>query len=166
MPMKKNNTRIFPLGALLLRCSALLFALVVSSNAYSSCAAPANDIERENCLPGSPSAEWDIPTFDKGDTTIQGFATDISVNRGSTVRFKVSTPAKAWRLDIYRMGYYGGTGARKVATVNPPVQGPQNQPACITDSTTGLTDCGNWAVSATWGRPPNAVSGIYLAQTS
>jgi len=162
--MKNNTTRIFSLGGLLWRCSALLFALVVSSNAYSSCAAPANDIERENCLPGSPSAEWDIPTFDKGDPTIQGFATDISVNRGSTVRFKVSTPAKAWRLDIYRMGYYGGTGARKVATVTPPVQGPQNQPACLTDSTTGLTDCGNWAVSATWAVPANAVSGIYFAK--
>jgi hypothetical protein len=162
--MKKNTTRIFSLGWLLCRCSALLLALVVSSNAYSSCAAPANDIERENCLPGSPSAEWDIPTFDKGDITIQGFATDISVNRGSTVRFKVKTPATAWRLDIYRLGYYGGDGARKVATVNPSVQLPQTQPPCFTDSTTGLTDCGNWAVSASWAVPANAVSGIYLAK--
>ena len=54
-----------------------------------------------------------------GDTTsIQGFATDISVNHGGTVNFKINTNAEAYRLDIYRMGYYGGRGARKVTTVN------------------------------------------------
>ena len=162
--MTRNITRIFSLGWLLCRWSALLLALVVSSNAYSSCASPANDIERENCLPGNPSTDWDIPTFDKGDPTIQGFATDISVNRGSTVRFKVDTEATEWRLDIYRLGYYGGNGARLVATVNPSVQLPQIQPPCFTDSTTELTDCGNWAVSASWAVPANATSGIYFAK--
>ena len=39
---------------------------------------------------------------------LQGFATDISVNTGQTVRFKVNTAATAYRLDIYRLGYYGG----------------------------------------------------------
>ena len=31
--------------------------------------------------------------------------------------FKVDTNATSFRLDIYRMGYYAGLGARKVATV-------------------------------------------------
>ncbi len=53
----------------------------------------------------------------RGDATIQGFATDISVNQGQTVSFKIDTPATPIRLDIYRMGYYAGMGARKVATV-------------------------------------------------
>ncbi len=161
---RRSTTRIFALSWLLCRGSALLLALIVSSNAYSSCAAPANDIERENCLPGMPSTEWDIPTRDRGDPTIQGFATDISVNRGSTVRFKVDTNATQWRLDIYRMGYYGGQGARRVATVNPSVQLPQVQPPCFTDSDTRLTDCGNWAVSASWIVPADATSGIYFAK--
>ena len=38
-----------------------------------------------------------------------------------------------YRLDIYRMGYYGGKGARKVATVQPSAALPQIQPACLTD---------------------------------
>ena len=164
--MTRETTRIFSLGGLLCRGAALLVALVVSSNAYSSCASPANDIERENCRPGTPSEEWDIPARDHGDPTIQGFATDISVNRGSTVRFKVSTDATAWRLDIYRMGYYDGNGARLVATVNPSVQLPQVQPPCFTDSTTGLVDCGNWGVSASWTVPTNATSGIYFAKAT
>ena len=112
-------------------------------------------------FPGNPSSEWDISGA--GDSTIQGFATDISVNQGGTVNFKVNTTAAAYRLDIYRMGYYGGNGARKVATINT-VSGPQNQPACLTDSTSGLIDCGNWAVSASWTVPASATSGIYFAK--
>src|SRR5260370_30454070 len=60
------------------------------------------------------------------------------------------------------MGYYGGNGARKVSSIN--VSGPQNQIACLTDSTTGLLDCGNWTLSASWAVPANAASGIYFAR--
>ena len=95
---------------------------------------------------------------------IQGFATEISVNQGETVHFKIDTDADDYRLDIYRMGYYGGMGARKVATVQPSAPLPQNQPACLTDPSTGLIDCGNWAISASWTVPTDATSGIYFAK--
>ena len=62
------------------------------------------------------------------------------------------------------MGYYAGMGARKVATVNPSAALPQIQPACLTDASTGLVDCGNWDVSASWAVPSTAVSGIYFAK--
>ena len=39
----------------------------------------------------------------------------------------------------------------------------RNQPACNTNTATGLVDCGNWSVSATWNVPANAVSGVYFA---
>ena len=107
-------------------------------------------------------SEWDVNGA--GSTSIQGFSTDISVNRGATVRFKINTTAASYRLDIYRMGYYGGMGARKVATVLPSALLPQNQPPCLTDGPTGLTDCGNWAESASWVVPPEATSGIYFAK--
>jgi hypothetical protein len=127
------------------------------------CAPPnGNPIVCENALAGNPSSEWDISGA--GDSTIQGFATDISVNRGQTVSFKIDTDATNYRLDIYRMGYYNGFGARKVATVNPSVTLPQNQPTCLTDAATGLVDCGNWIVSASWAVPSAAVSGIYFAK--
>ncbi len=127
-----------------------------------SCAAPANAIVAENCLAGSPASEWDVSGA--GDASIQGFATQISVNRGSTVQFKVKTTASAYRFDIYRMGYYGGMGARKVATVLPSAALPQSQPNCLNDASTGLIDCGNWAVSGSWAVPANATSGIYFAR--
>ncbi|MFB3819491.1 MAG: N,N-dimethylformamidase beta subunit family domain-containing protein, partial [Candidatus Methylomirabilales bacterium] len=121
-----------------------------------------NPIVCENQRPGNPPSEWDISGA--GDLSIQGFATDISVNRGGTVRFKIQTPAAAYRLDVYRMGYYGGMGARKVATVLPAAELPQNQPLCLNDGATGLIDCGNWAESASWTVPADAVSGIYFAK--
>lgn len=126
------------------------------------CAAPANGIVAENCLTGNAPSEWDISGI--GDASIQGFATDISVNRGGTVSFKVKTTASSYRFDIYRMGYYGGLGARKVATVTPSASLPQSQPACLTDSSTGLVDCGNWSVSGSWTVPATLPSGIYFAK--
>jgi len=121
-----------------------------------------NPIVCENSKPGNPASEWDVSGA--GDPSIQGFATDISVNKGETVSFKIETDATAYRLDIYRLGYYGGMGARKVATVQPSVPLPQNQPACLSDTATGLIDCGNWAVSASWTVPAAAVSGVYIAR--
>src|SRR5262245_18644822 len=122
----------------------------------------ANPIACENLLPGNLPSEWDITGA--GDGTIQGFTTDISVAQGGTVDFKIDTTATAYRIDIYRMGYYGGRGARLITTVRPTVALPQNQPNCLSNATTGLIDCGNWAVSASWQVPANAVSGIYIAK--
>ena len=56
----------------------------------------------------------------------------ISVNVGQTVQFKVTDTANAaYHIDIYRMGYYGGNGARNVATVTPSAALPQTQPAIV-----------------------------------
>ena len=96
----------------------------------AACDAPANAIVAENCKPGNPSSEWDVSGA--GSATIQGFATNISVGQGQAVSFKVDTPATNYRIDIYRMGYYGGRRARKVATVQPSAALPQNQPSCVT----------------------------------
>ena len=116
----------------------------------------------ENQLPGTPVSQWDV--VGSGDSTLQGFATDISANVGTTVRFKVKSTASAYRVDVYRLGYYQGLGARLVSSFAPTAAYPQSQPACLTDATSGLIDCGNWAESASWAVPSTAVSGLYLAQ--
>lgn len=119
-----------------------------------------NAIACENVNPGNPASEWDVSGA--GDLAIQGFATDISVDAGETVHFKVDTTAAAFVLEIYRMGYYGGLGARRIATVTNTVA--TLQPDCLTNAASGLIDCGNWVESATWQVPSTAVSGIYLAK--
>jgi hypothetical protein len=126
------------------------------------CAAPANVIVAENCQTGSPASEWDLGSADS--SAIEGFATDISVARGQTVRFKIKTVATAYRIDLYRLGYYNGDGARKIATVPDTATLKQSQPPCLSESSTALIDCGNWAESASWAVPVDAVSGIYLAR--
>ncbi len=123
---------------------------------------PANHIVRENRLPGHPSTEWDINGW--GDPTIQGFGHDISINRGETIFFKIKTDSDDYRIDIYRMGYYSGMGARLVDTLEPCVDLPQTQPEGLRDPATHLYDCGNWSVSAFWQAPQDATSGIYFAR--
>ena len=95
---------------------------------------------------------------------IQGFATQISVNVGTRVQFKIDTDARAYTIKIYRLGFYGGNGAREVAQVAPSASLPQNQPACASDPATEIFDCGTWAVSASWNVPADAVSGVYIAR--
>ncbi len=138
-------------------------ALLAEPAAAGPCDPPANEIVCENSKPGNPPTEWDVEG--SGDPTIQGFTTQISVDRGETVHFKIKTESSAYHLDIYRMGYYGGDGARKVASnIAPSAKLPQSQPACKTEASTGLVDCGNWAESASWAVPSTAVSGIYFAK--
>jgi hypothetical protein len=131
-----------------------------SSGAVGPCGS--NPIVCENQLPGTPQAQWDIEG--SGDPTIQGYATPFSVVDGQTVRFKVDTDASDYRLEIYRLGWYDGMGARLVTTVLPSAALPQDQPNCILQAAVGLVDCGNWAESASWPVPQDAVSGVYLAR--
>ncbi|GAA3723012.1 hypothetical protein GCM10022399_44240 [Terrabacter ginsenosidimutans] len=146
-------------GALL----PLTAVLAGPAAAAGPCGPPAvSVIACENTQTGTPGSDWQVSGA--GDSTIQGFATAMSVNVGETVTFKVSTPARAYHLDILRMGYYQGNGARKIAAnVLPSATLPQTQPSCLTQANTGLVDCGNWAVSASWTVPSTAVSGVYLA---
>ncbi|KQV16529.1 Mo-co oxidoreductase dimerization domain protein [Rhizobium sp. Root1203] len=125
-------------------------------------AATPNKIADENKKKGNPRSEWAIEG--DGDGSIQGFATEISTNIGQTVDFKIATDSTHYRIDIYRMGYYGGDGARKVASIDKSLTTAQIQPHPIVDMSLGLIDCGNWSVSASWEIPGDAVSGVYFAK--
>jgi hypothetical protein len=143
---------------------ALLGAYAVSLASASSpnCSIAVNPVVCENQLPGDSPSDWEVQG--DGDATIQGFATSMSVDVGGTIYFKIDTPSTAYHIDILRLGYYGGDGARLVASdIKPTATLPQAQPACLTSGTTGEIDCGNWSVSASWAVPSTAVSGIYIA---
>ena len=131
--------------------------LMPSVVAATPCDAPANAIVAENCLPGATDLNLSTPN----DVSIQGFASPISVNQGDTVNFKIKTDSPLYHIDIYRLGYYGGAGARKITQSD--ITPARLQPDCLTDATTGLYDCGTWDVSATWSTA-GQTSGIYLAK--
>ncbi|MBY3059263.1 DUF4082 domain-containing protein, partial [Rhizobium leguminosarum] len=126
----------------------------------AAAAAASNLIVLENQKQGNPESEWGIDGA--GSSNIEGFATDISVDNGKTISFKINTNSTNYRIDIYRLGYYGGMGARKVDTIQH--TGLQNQPNPLRNATTGTVDAGNWAVSASWTAPEDAVSGVYIAK--
>ncbi|MFD4675583.1 DUF4082 domain-containing protein [Lentzea sp. NPDC058450] len=117
-----------------------------------------NKVLCENTKPGTP--DWQVSSR---DDAILGFTTDISVTPGGRVDFKMLTTASSYTIDIYRLGWYGGIGARHVGQTSRNT--PQNQPPCLRDGPTALIDCGNWAVSLSWTVPSDAVSGIYYART-
>ncbi|WP_315926631.1 DUF4082 domain-containing protein [Mesorhizobium sp. SP-1A] len=121
-----------------------------------------NKIALENMKQGNPESEWGLSG--DGDTNIQGFAAEMSVNLGQAVNFKIATDSTHYRIDIYRLGYYGGAGARKVGSIEQNLASAQVQPHPIVDYSLGLIDCGNWGVSASWQVPTDAVSGVYIAK--
>ena len=134
---------------------SVLFSLFVFFSSFAQ-----NSVVIENALSGNPISEWGVPNF--RDTRIAGFSTKMSLNSGQTVHFKISVEAAAtFTLKIYRIGYYGGNGARLIED-----RGVLNgvvQPAGISDAT-GILDCGNWGESASWNIPTTAVSGLYIAK--
>src|SRR5947199_15409 len=157
---KKTLLRVLRVAGRVLLVAVVLAGLAFC--AFGTCPAPRNAIEAENGRAGSPSTQWYVSGT--GTTNIQGFTTDISVSAGQTINFKVSTTAIAYGIQIYRLGYYQGLGARFITAISPSATLPQIQPSCLTDSSTGLVDCGNWAVSASWTVPSTATSGIYFAR--
>ena len=60
----------------------MLSSLVSLVTARPAAAACANTIACENQLPGDPASDWQVNGI--GDSTIQGFATSMSVNAAQT----------------------------------------------------------------------------------
>jgi hypothetical protein len=73
---------------------------------------PPPAVVTENALPGTP--DWDGPLAPSPAADVYASATDALP--GDQVALHVSTaPAAAYRVLVYRLGWYGGVGAREVA---------------------------------------------------
>ena len=93
---------------------------------------------------------------------IKGYASAASVNLGSQIGFKVSvSPAQSFTLDIYRMGYYGGTRGRLMQNTGA-FNGTRQADCPIVDAASALIEC-NWATAYTLTVPADWTSGVYLA---
>ncbi|HEX6346021.1 DUF4082 domain-containing protein [Umezawaea sp.] len=151
--------RMLLVTAVLASCMVVLGVFNAPEASAAPCDAPVvNKIACENTQAGTP--DWQAPYR---DDSILGFTTDISTTPGGVVDFKMLTSASSYKIDIYRLGWYGGVGARIMGTVTRNTA--QNQPPCLRDGPTALIDCGNWSNSVSWTVPSNAVSGIYYART-
>jgi Putative binding domain, N-terminal/Viral BACON domain len=118
----------------------------------------ANPIQIENARPGT--SEWRL-VHDADARQIEGYASATSVNQGESIRFYVSTDDPTYTLNIYRTGWYGGLGARKVH--GPIVRSGFRQVTPSPDPVTGLIEC-NWSDPYTLTIPNDWVSGAYLVK--
>ena len=84
---------------------------------------------------------------------IEGYASSASVNRGESIRLYVHTEAPSYRMNVYRMGWYNGLGAREVLPTQK--QAGQRQPAPYRDPTTRLVEC-RWENPMTLAIPSQA----------
>ncbi|MEQ1793073.1 MAG: N,N-dimethylformamidase beta subunit family domain-containing protein [Nitrospira sp.] len=148
----------------------VLWSLLVVLEAFSPALAtgnstlPLNPVQIENRKPGT--GDW-VLTKPARNHEIEGYASAASVNQGETIRFYVSSLAPAYRLTIYRMGWYGGLGARQVAG---PMELPgYRQSPPVHDADTGLIEC-QWEHPISQTIPTGDlgadawVSGYYLAK--
>src|SRR5678815_3561270 len=69
-------------------------------------------VAQENTRPGTEAWRLDGPAVER---EIEGFFSASSVNLGEAVDLFVSTADPSYRLELYRMGWYGGLGGRLVA---------------------------------------------------
>ncbi|HEX5923086.1 MAG TPA: DUF4082 domain-containing protein [Baekduia sp.] len=148
--------------SLLVFCALLWCVARPAASFADACTPPVTSaVACENTKAGTDPEIWQ--TTGAGDSDLQGFATQMSVNKGTTVNFKIkSTVGNAYKIDIYRLGYYQGNGARLMqGGITPSGSSTQSNP-CL-NNTTGLVDCGNWTVSSSWAVPSTAVSGVYVA---
>ncbi|MGK4579969.1 DUF4082 domain-containing protein [Kitasatospora sp. HPMI-4] len=151
------------LAAVLMLGATGLAAAPAAHAAGDPCAAPVtNKVACENTKPGDPMEDWYSPN---AWGAIQGFTTHESVKAGDTLQFKVNSPTP-YTIDIYRLGWYQGNRARRMPTSPTATFPARTQPNCLSDSSTGLVDCGNWSVTANWTVPADAVSGLYIANIS
>ncbi|MFE1381889.1 N,N-dimethylformamidase beta subunit family domain-containing protein [Streptomyces sp. NPDC058740] len=72
---------------------------------------PRLDVRAENRLPGATG--WRITTPGTA-RALEGFADQCSVPPGGTVGLRVSTTAPRFTVTAFRIGWYGGAGARLV----------------------------------------------------
>ena len=124
-------------------------------------AATANPIQIENSNPGTPG--WDDFSSVSQQDAISGYGSSISVNRGQSIDFFVTTTASSVSIDIFRTGWYGGVGAREITSLGsfPGVHQAIPSPNPVT----GMIAC-NWTKTATLNVPTTWTTGIYLAKLS
>ena len=139
-------------------------------------AGDAHLIQRENAKPGA--TDWQLTRVRLDSPSgyrcpwIEGYCSKQSAKAGETIEIMVSTnPPQQFEIEIFRMGYYGGRGARHMTTLGPfagkvqptPEPGPRDIHECRWEPTTELRIPDDWPSGVYLGRmtllPPDETTG-------
>lgn len=92
---------------------------------------------------------------------IEGYCSKTSVRPGETIQFHVSAnPPSDFKLDLYRMGYYGGQGGRLMSQLGPFRGTTQPDPPIGRNR---LREC-QWEPCTALRIPRDWTSGVYLGK--
>lgn len=153
-----------------LKTSAGAAAVSTLGIAALSDQASADDIREENQLSGDD--DW-MPTAPGGTRPagthprdvnhhVEGYPSRTSVAPDESLDFHVSTaPAANYRIDVYRLGWYGGAGGRRIASLSE--KRGEKRPIPDWDSETGLVEC-DWPITDTLEVGEDWPTGAYMAK--
>jgi hypothetical protein len=135
-------------AGVLLACSAL---------PHGAAGAGLNPIVAENARPGTTA--WQGQLF----YGVELYGTEITAEPGDQIHLHVSTDLR-YRIVVYRLGWYGGTGARQVACL--PSCGSDEQGRLLSgaDTPTSQPQRANWPVTDVVQTGEDWTSGYYLVE--
>jgi hypothetical protein len=130
---------------------------------FSTTAFALNPIQVENAKVGTTAWQLSAPATNR---EIEGYASLTSVNKGGTIDLYVNTIDPSFNINVYRMGWYNGEGAREVLALT-------GLPGTVQVMPTPIP--GTFLVEAQWvnpvtltttnpSDPSDWTSGIYLAK--
>ena len=136
----------------------------------------AGSLAAENSKPGTLEWQLQYTRFDDPislasyplirclrSSAIEGYVSRTSLYPGESIDFKVSAnPARKFFIDIYRLGYYGGTGGRHMTRLGSFAGRPQPMPMMSVER---LREC-NWETATSLTIPGDWPSGVYLGKFS
>jgi hypothetical protein len=133
-------------------------------------------IAQENGYPGT--TDWMVPPAQRSTTQIQAYLSATSVRPGAvlSVFVSVQTADTPFSIDVFRLGWYGGKGARRLFSTAPLVGEAQgyydpargklvNCVSCYVDGWLGLIEA-NWRSSYQLTIPSDWLTGVYLAKVT
>ena len=129
-------------------------------------AGPQPTVAAENRHRGTRA--WRLEAGTSGDVgglrsgNVAGYAGRETLLPGQRERIYVSAPgARRVRIEIFRMGWYGGAGGREILSTRP--LAVRAQPPCAHSARTGLTAC-HWHPTLIFTAVPGMASGVYVAK--
>ena len=144
------------------------------TNKPARAASKDNAVIQENSKPGTTQWQLQFHHFDDPVTlasyplnrrvrhsAIEGYASKTSGLAGETIDLMVSMkPAGSFLVDIYRLGYYGGSGARHMTRLGPFKSEPGKVPMMTVER---IREC-KWEKSTSLTIPKDWPSGMYLGK--